>query len=296
MTRRTLLSALAASPLALAKRVDRSRFSAITDEIGHSPGESLAFASQYGLKWLELRGVPAPGGRREYFALPESDLREAAKQFAGAGVRISFLNTSMLKYTLPGTEPANPRAPRTSARFDKRMEELKQAIGAAHILGASKIRIFTFTRAAQPAALYPRIADLIGEMCRVAEKEKVKLLVENEGSQNAATCSEIAELVKMIPSPALGINWDPLNGSRGEKPFPDGYDALPAKRIWNVQVKGRNILPGPDRIDWGAIFARLARDGYKGQIGLETHMGRGDELIRNSHDAMREMIRLTSAT
>ncbi len=296
MTRRVMLAALAASPLAAARRIDRSAFSAITDEIGRTPEEALAFARQYELKWIELRGVPGPGGRREYFAQAEADLREAAKQFAGAGLRVSFLNTSMLKYTLPGTEPANPRAPRTSPRFEKRMEELKRAIEAAHIFGTDKLRIFTFTRTAEPAALYPRIAEVIGEMCRVAEKEKVKLLVENEASQNAGTCSEVAQLLKLLPSRALGVNWDSDNGSRRERTFPEGYEALPAKRIWNVQVKGRNLLPGPDRIDWAPIFARLARDGYKGCIGLETHLGRGDELIKAAHDSMREMLRSVSTT
>ncbi|MGH9671830.1 MAG: sugar phosphate isomerase/epimerase family protein, partial [Bryobacteraceae bacterium] len=180
-------------------------------------------------------------------------------------------------------------------RYENRVQELRNAIAAAHILGADKIRIFTFARVADPEPLMPRLAEIVGELARIAEKEKVTLLVENEGSQNISTCAEMAHLVKLVNSRALGINWDPLNGSRREKPFPEGYEILPRKKILNVQVKGRAILPGPDLLDWSAIFARLARDGYKGCVGLETHMGRGDELFQRSHEAMREMRRLAGA-
>jgi len=296
-TRRAFLATLAAAAPLSAARVDRKRLSAITDEIGRTPAEAIAFARQYGLSWVELRGVPSvTSGRQEYFQLPEPELKAAAREFAAAGVKVSFLNTSMLKYWLPGTEPTNPRAKGGGGqRYENRVQELRKAIDAAHILGADKIRVFTFARVAEPEPLMPRLAEIVGELARIAEKEKVTLLVENEGSQNISTCAETAHLVKLVNSRALGINWDPLNGSRREKPFPEGYGILPRKKILNVQVKGRTILPGPDLLDWGAIFARLARDGYKGCVGLETHMGRGDELFQKSHEAMREMQRLAGA-
>src|ERR1035441_3029094 len=45
------------------------------------------------------------------------------------------------------------------------------------------------------------VADLlVGEMSQLAEKEKVYLLIENEGSQNVATAAEIADVMKLIPS------------------------------------------------------------------------------------------------
>lgn len=295
MTRRSLLAAaLAAVPARSGSRICRDRLSAITDEIARMPADAIAFARQYGLRWLELRNVP--GTRREYFSLPEAELRQAAGEFAAAGLRLSFLNTSMLKYTLPGTQPANPRVRLDSPRFGKRLEELSQAIAAARILGVDKIRVFTFSRVAEPELLLPRLAEVIGELVRVAEKAKVRLLVENEGSTNTATAAETAALLKSLRSPALGVNWDPLNGSRfQEQPFPEGYRRLPVKRIGNVQVKGRSILPGEQRLDWAAILRALAADGYRGQIGLETHIA-GEGLIQASHDAMRELLRLAEAS
>jgi len=295
MTRRQLLAApLAAIPVRAGQRIGRSRLSAVTDEIARTPADAIAFARQYGLEWLELRSVP--GSRREYFTLPEAEARAVAAEFRAAGIRISFLNSSMLKYPLPGTTLANPRARTESPRFDKRLEELKQAIGVAHILGVDKIRIFTFTRTQEPEKLVERLAEIIGPLARVAEKEKVQLLVENEGSTNTATCGETAALLKLVPSRALGVNWDPLNGIRfPEKPFPDGYRLLPMKRLGNVQVKGKSLLPGPELMDWATILRTLAKDGYRGQVGLETHIF-GDGQIQASHDSIREMLRLVEAS
>ncbi len=301
MERRTFLSIpLTAAGLAAKSRLDSGRISIITDECARTPGEAVAFARKFGLKWLELRSVP--GGRGEYYTLPEAELRAAAKEFSENGIRISFLNTGMLKFGLPGTEPARrrqetaaQRAEREASqqkRFDARMESLDKAIRASHILGTDKIRIFTFTRVAEPEKLFPRLAGIIGPMVRVAEREKVKLLVENETSCNVGTCAELAALARLLPSKALGVNWDVMNGTAfKEVPFPDGYNLLPKKRIHNVQIKGRSLIQGPQWLDWAAIFRTMVKDGYKGQFGLETHIF-DDKLIEHSHECMAEILRL----
>src|SRR5262249_37010620 len=127
-----------------------------------------------------------------------------------------------------------------------------------------------------------------------AAKEKIILLVENEGACNVATSHEMAALMKLIPSKSVGINWDPLNEtSQKDIPYPDGYNLLPKKRIHNVQIKGKSILDGPQKLDWKAIFESLVHDGYKDQIGLETHIF-GDVQIQASHDSMKEIIKLVS--
>ncbi|MGH9719969.1 MAG: sugar phosphate isomerase/epimerase family protein [Bryobacteraceae bacterium] len=309
MTRRDLLlTSLAPVALSAKSRIERSRLSAITDEIANSPDDAIAFAKQYGLKWVELRAVPnkrgaepRPGPRGEYALLPEEAVKAAAAQLSAAGLRVSFLNTSLLKFTWPGTEPVRRRPETDEARarrlksegerFERRMEDLNKAIRAAHILGVDRIRVFTGTRVEEPRKLFGRMADVLGEMARVAEKQKVQLLVENEGSCNIATSAETADLLAMLPSKAIGINWDPLNEvSQKQAPFPGGYNLLPKKRIGNVQIKGRSVLEGPQKLDWKAIFSALDRDGYKGKIGLETHIF--ESLIESSHASMKAILSL----
>ena len=300
----SLSACLNAKSLTGKNRLDRSRLSAITDEIGRSPQASIDFLKQYNMHWAELRSIP--GGKGEYAFLPEESVRKAAGEFSEAGIRISFLNSSLLKFTWPGTEAARKREETAEARamrleseqrrWDRRMEDLETACRNAHLLGASKLRVFTGIRVAEPAKVFTRIVDTIGEMSKAVEREKIHLLIENESSCNVATSGEMAQVLKGIPSKWIGINWDPLNEtSQKEAPFPEGYAKLPKKRVLNVQIKGRSVLPGPQKLDWAGIFSALEADGYKGQIGLETHIF-GDGQIQASHDSMREILRLVEPT
>jgi sugar phosphate isomerase/epimerase len=300
MTRREiLLGSLAAASLSAKSRIDRSRISAITDEIARTPQDAIDFAHQYRLQFVELRNVP---GGKEYAFLSEPETKLAAIQFAKNNLRVSFLNSSLLKFAWPGTEPPPGRSETSDARakrmqtgaerFARRMDELRTAIRNCHILGVDLLRVFTGTRVAEPEKLHPRIVDVLGEMIVLAEKEKIHLLVENESSCNIGTSAELAAILKQLPSKWIGANWDSHNGlALGEKPFPDGYDVLPKKRIGNVQIKGRQLLDYPEKLDWKPIFLTLEKDGYQGKIGLETHIS-GPGLIDASHASMRELLRV----
>src|SRR5437868_1595643 len=105
-TRRSFLAAGLGSALSLraaAPKIDRSRISAISDEIAKSPAEAIQFAKRYGMQWLSLRDVP--GAKKSYHTLEPDDLAAAHAEFKEAGIRISFLDTPLLKFGLPGTEP-----------------------------------------------------------------------------------------------------------------------------------------------------------------------------------------------
>ena len=283
----------AAAPCLAVNRIGRARLSAITDEIANSPAGAIEFARLYRLGWLELRGVPGARGK-SYAAMSEGELRAAARELSEHGVKVSFLNSSLLKHMLPGTQPASPRHHQDDARvrFEGRLDALRRALEAAHIFGVNKIRTFTFSRVNDPLSLLPRLADILGEMAEISGRENVYLLIENEASCNIATCAEMAGLLHLLPSKWIEINWDPLNGTRfQEAPFPDGYAKLPRERIGNVQIKGKSVLPYPERLDWGAIFAALARDAYRGQCGLETHIF-DERLIEHSHAAMKVLLEI----
>jgi len=242
-----------------------------------------------------------PGGK-EYIYQDEAVLKAAAASFKSNGLKVSFLNSSLMKFAWPGIEPARrrqeseeaaaKRKAADAARYEHRMDDLKKALRAAQILGVDKLRIFTGSRAVEPQKHFARIADILGEMAFVAEKEKVHLLIENEGSCNVATATELAEILKTMPSKWVGLNWDPQNALGKEVPFPDGYNLLPKKRILNVQYKGKGIMPeSKDKLDWKAILQALDKDGYKGCVGQETHIFDGT-LIAAAHVSMKEMLRI----
>lgn len=301
MTRRELLASTVCAGVLQArpKKVDITRISAITDEIARTPAGAIAFAKKYGLGRLELRDVPGMG--KGYPDLSPAQLREAAAEFRENGISISYLDAALYKITLPGTEPARrsretpeaakKREERDAVRFERRMTDLRKALDAAHILGCDKVRVFGFLRVAEPMKLLPRVAEVLSPMVEIAGREKIRLLIENEGSCNVATCAEMAEIARLIPSKWFGINFDTLNGTATEEPFPYGYGLLPKKRIGNFHIKGRAVLPGPQKQDWAAIFRAAAADGYRESFGLETHIF-GEGQIQASHDSMREILRI----
>ena len=134
---------------------------------------------------------------------------------------------------------ATSASPREKARWDRRLEDSQTAIRCAHIMGCDKVRVFAGTRVADPTTIYQRIADKLGELSKLAEREKVYFLLENEGSQNVATSQELADVMKLIPSKWVGFNWDPNNAYGMETAYPDGYNALPKERMLNLQIKGQ---------------------------------------------------------
>jgi len=303
-TRRQFVGSVFASAAMYGKTapaVDRSRISALTDEIARTPQGAIDFLKQYGLHLAELREVPGGGGTYDE-SLSDEQLRSAAREFKDAGIQVSFLDAGSMKYYLPGTESPRPRKEtdearakrlaRDGAEYERRMDHIRKAINAAKILGTDKVRVFAFGRVAEPLKLMPRIAEVLEPMIDVAARDKIQLLVENEASCNVATAAELAALMKLLPSRWIGVNWDITNGM-GEKevPFPDGYNLLPKDRIGNVHIKGRTVLDYPERQNWRLIFDTMTRDGYTGNFGLETHIF-GDGQIQASHDSMKEILRI----
>jgi sugar phosphate isomerase/epimerase len=301
MHRRQFLASMAAAPLLAQEPFGLDRISVITDEVSASPEDGIRFAQQYGLRWVELRGVPHPKSYRHYELLTKPELEQAAKQLRDAGLKVSFFNASGIKTALPGTTPRRlPKADDwrevADRNYNQRMESLQRAITAAHAFGVDTIRVFTFARVPEPESLFPRIAETLGGMGELARKEGVRLSIENEGACNVATCTEMASLIKLLPEKTFGLNWDANNGqTAGERPYPEGYNALPKGRIVNVHMHGRTLLDPEKKLDWKTIFASLNRDGYRGCAGLETHYFDGTK-IEKSHLCLAELRTITSAS
>jgi len=296
----TILAATAARAATSSKT---SQLAAINDEIGLTPEETTAFAKQYGLQWLEMRGAQIPKKLQYYENLPEATLRETRKRLADDGLRISVLDSSLLKFTLPGTVAVNKEdfyvryfaelGLDDATLYRNRLDMLKRAIAAAQALGTHDIRIFSCWRVAEPAMLYPRISEILAEFAEIARRENCRLLIENETSTNVATSAETAEMLRLVPSTALAINWDPQNSVALEPvPFPDGYAKLPKARIANVHVKAEGLLGPKHPLDWGGIMHAMLHDGYTGRFTLETHRGHNAENVKVSHECMEKMVKL----
>jgi sugar phosphate isomerase/epimerase len=270
------------SPLADADTFDYPwKLGVITDEVSPDLGEVLkTFYPKYQLGWAEFRNV-ALGGKSKYVyksASPE-EIKGLRKQLDDAGVKFSILDTAFYKIPLPGTKPLHESATElnpSEGEFARQMDELKRAADAAHALGTEKLRIFTFSRVADPDAIFDRIVEELHKALVVAKEQDVILVVENEHSCNTATGTETAKLFKAVKDPRLMHNWDPGNCFEGgEEPFPKAWNMLDHKRIGHIHLKdaaGKAWKPiGSGEIDFVGQFTALKKMKYAATLSLETH-------------------------
>jgi sugar phosphate isomerase/epimerase len=275
---------------AFKSHITKARISAITDEIGKTQAEAIEFAHHYGLQLVELRNVPET--KKEFSFLTEPELKGWAAELESNKLKVSFLNASLLKFTWPGTTPEGPRKEPDQKKWDRRKEDVESTLRAANILGVDKVRVFTGTRDVNPESTYPLIVKTVEELLPLFEKAKVKMVLENENSQNIGTSAELKAIFELIPSKSVGYNWDPGNAqSLKEVPWPDGYNVLPKSRMLNIQFKAKNVLDGsPDKMNWKAVLQALEKDNYQGALGMETHSSAGPGLIANANETMKLML------
>jgi sugar phosphate isomerase/epimerase len=277
--------------LAVAKsRITKTRISAVTDEIRQTQTEAVAAAKQSALQWVDLRNVP--GSKNEFAFLSEPELRRYASELAANKLKVSLLRTSLLKFSWPELSPADPDLESNRKRWDRRKDDLSRAVSAAQILGVDKIAIFTGTRVTTPEKACPVIAKALDELAPVAEAAKVRLLIENQPTQNIGSCAELKAVMDLVMSKAIGFSWDPYSAAVLDEtsPWTDGYARLPKARMGNVQIQAEGLSDGPQWINWRKVMEALERDGYSGQISVATKNSNGT--FEKTNDSIREVMHI----
>jgi len=252
----------------------------ITDQVDLDLTRVLSsFYRKYQLRWAEIRYMNLDGRKRYVYAdATPAQLKHVERRLSDAGVKLAVLDTAIFKITLPGTVPLGESPAYVDPaqfEFSRQIDDLKRAADAAHALGTQRIRIFTFRRVAQPAAIFGRIVEELHKAIEVARQQDITLLVENEYDCNTATASETVRLFKAIPDRRLMHNWDPCNVyETGEQPFPTTWNQLDHTRISHIHLKdaaGKEWKPiGAGRLDFAGQFRALKAMNYSGTLSLET--------------------------
>ncbi len=253
----------------------------ITDEVSLDLHQALtSFFPTYQLRWAEIRNLSLNGkSSYVYKSATTEQLKQIRKQLDDANVKLSVLDTAIYKIALPGTKPLGKNASDlhpAQGEYEQQLEDLKRAAEAAHVLGTNRLRIFTFSRVADPDSVFNRILEELGKALAVAKQEDVVLLVENEFSCNTATGTESAKLFKAVSDRWLMHVWDPGNCyEAGEEPFPKAWNQLDYGRIAHIHLKdaeGHAWKPiGAGKIDFAGQFKALEAIKYAETLSLETH-------------------------
>jgi len=309
MKRREFVASGAAALLLTALRgeaadVKQFKLGVITDEITQDFEQALIWIRGFGLQWAELRFL----WNKYVMDLRPDEVKRAQDLLAKHEIKVSVVDSPYFKTLLPGTESkfAEGKPDPLRSDFSQQNGILERAMARAQDFSTDKVRIFAFLRVAEPKTVFDKVARELDRSAAIANKDNIRLVLENEFSCNVATGMELAAMLKAVKSPALGANWDPGNAyDAGESPFPAGYDALDKKRMWHMHLKdaaanlsggGTHWMPvGSGKIDFVEQFRALIKDGYQGTMSLETHYLNAaknkEESSRESMNGLLKVIR-----
>lgn len=277
------------------------RVGILTDEVSADFDEALDWVAAQGLKHVEARVVDGKNAAD----LSDDQVRDVRRRVAARGLYISAIASPLFKCALDPT-----RAVASGDTFGQREEgveahfaKLDRVIAIAKLLDAPRIRIFSFWREEEPARYREDIVRHLKRAAKVAEREGVLLLVENEPSCNGGFAKEVADLVRGVDSPAVKGLWDPGNEAYGgREAFPAGY-AFMKDVVAHVHLKdayvgqdgaARCVPLGSGVVPWIAHLQALAADGYDGLFTIETHFtpagGTRKTGARMTLDALRALL------
>jgi sugar phosphate isomerase/epimerase len=273
----------------------------------------LAFAADEGFACVELMCWPPGGPDRRYAGVSHIDVTHLDDEQAGKVrdlVRKYGVAISGLGY-YPNPLDANPHDRRTV------IEHLQRVIRAAPRLDVRVVNTFIgrdHTKSIDEN--WPLLQEVWPGIVRQAEAAGVNLGIENcpmlfsadewPGGKNLATGPAIWQaLFEEIPSPHLGLNFDPshlvwqhIDYVRAVRDF--------APRLVHVHAKDTRIdagalyalgvlglgwhtpkLPGLGDVDWGRLFSALTDVGYKGAVCIEVE----DRAYEGSFDDRKRALR-----
>lgn len=257
----------------------RLKFGIISDEVSEDFETALKWIHAQGLDWVELRNLWGT-----YVTdLEDRDVVRAKRLLERYGIRVSTVDTAFLKVTLPGST-ALPNDQMTQPfgiyPYSEHDAVLLRGFEKARKFGTDKVRIFSFWRVSDPREIFEKVKLRLVRSVEMAEKARIRLLLENEHACNVGTGTELAEMLQAIPSRRLSGLWDPGNSfAGGEEPYPKGYSKLDKGRIRHMHLKdairdenGHRWTPvGQGQTDIRGQLSALSRDGYRDVISLETH-------------------------
>jgi L-ribulose-5-phosphate 3-epimerase len=271
------------------------RLCVITDEISQDLVHALDVCEDEGVGTVELRAV----GGANIVSHDDDSVVKIKATIEDRGFRVGAIASPFLKCHLHGA--GDPKGATHFAAPASREEQwgiLGRSFEVARLFGAPLVRTFSFWRVPDPEDVRDEVAGVIAEAAKRTEAAGLLLGIENEHACNLATGAETRWVLDRVPSPALGVIWDPGNEAvMDSDPFPGGY-AQVRDRVVHVHLKdadenGNWTKMGTGIIDYPGQLRALAEDGYAGLLSLETHYedpnGGAEKATRESLARIREL-------
>ncbi|MBI4428274.1 MAG: sugar phosphate isomerase/epimerase [Ignavibacteriales bacterium] len=256
----------------------------LSDELSPDFREAVQIGLEWGLRIFEVRELKT--GR-----IPDVDgaeFDELMSLVREHGVRIAALSPGIFKHSLSKQKELSIEL----------SDKLPRTIEMAKRLGTPLIIVFGFQRGTDDTqGHYQDAVKLMREAAVMAERESLKLAIENEPGFWCDSGMNTAKFIEDVGSQVVGANWDPCNGyGTDERPFPAGYNAV-KDFIFNVHVKDTRegslikcVPVGEGVIDWKGQLRALVKDQPVGHVTIETHCLPLVEKSRQNVDTLRRYL------
>ena len=254
----------------------RLALAVIGDEIGPSVTEMLSFCDENKVRRLDMRTVDG----RNLLGMTLDEVDAIGRQLKTAGISVPTFVSPVLKWAAPGKAPAGGKVdfafdPSTCPTDDP----VAHAFDVATVLGASKIRVFTYLR--YPGFKPDDLVAPMGRLVDLAERHDTAVEIENEPVCNIGSMPELTGYFASLgePSPWLrplvdiGNSW-----SMGQPPSDDDFETL-GPMVDLIHLKDRDFeakrtVPlGDGKVPWARELTRLLAHVTAPEViaSMETH-------------------------
>lgn len=260
----------------------RLALAVIGDEIGPSLSEMLSFCAENDVRRLDMRTVDG----RNLLGMGLDEINTIGTRLRAAGITVPTFVSPVLKWAAPGKAAAGGKV---DFAFDPAScpseDALAHAFDVAVVLGANRIRVFSFLR--YPGFVPNDLEAAMGRLTDLAARSDVIVEVENEPVCNIGSVPELASYfagqleasLEDEPSPLFRPLVDIANSwSMGQPPGDDDIATLgPLVDLIHLKdrdVEAKRTVPlGDGTVPWARELTRLLSHVTVPEVvaSLETH-------------------------
>ena len=232
---------------------------AFADEADSALSGQIAALHENGIRLLEIRGVDG----KNVSALTAAEAREVKKRLDDGGIAVWSVGSPFGKISI--TDP-----------FEPHLEQFRRALENTRLLGASRLRLFSFyiPKGDDPAQYRDEVLSRMNAFVEAAQGSGVTLLHENEKGIYGDTAERCYDLLVESDGGMKAI-FDPANFIQSGQDIPEAWAMLGARttylHIKDAMPDGRVVPAGKGIGHLPEILRDFAARGGE-SVTVEPHL------------------------
>lgn len=235
--------------------------SGFADEIDDKVDLQFKTLNELGISYFEPRGIDG----KNISTLTEDEMVSLKEKMDKMGIKASSIGSPIGKMKIEDD-------------FDKELEKFHNVIKVAKTLESKYIRMFSFYCGGENEKYRDKVMAYLKEYVKIAEKEGIILLHENEKDIYGDIPERIVDIFENVKSDNLKAVFDPANFVQCGVDTLKAFDML-KEHIEYMHIKdalstdGSVVPAGYGNGNVKEIISSLDKMGWSGFLSLEPHLG-----------------------